>query len=427
MYDKLKEILSMEVPSVGFYQLKESGELEKLFPELFDMIGKEHKVEHHSEGDVFEHTMMVLDQTKKDDLEVKFAALYHDIGKPSTYDSEKKTFFSHDNDNFSEKPMILLEERLSKDISEEELVELKSMLKMAKASINFHHKLRDIFNIENKVRPKIKGIMKILESLKNYSFDEKQLINLVKSINADTNGRISAKLLNNDDLSKKEKTSIIDRIGYLSKEEVDILVKSDGNGKKMIKNIEIDGKSYQIEFEHNEETLSIINSEKLIKILDLMKCNDFEKINQIIKDNGMLLKVDDKLISEMLLFNDEKKLLKITNEKGKESINNSIEELNAYISNATTSTELDDEIKDKVEDKISKVKNDIINTFVENQLDVSQNMDIINKLNVITFKDGRYKLQYDNANGTLTQSPCKSTEIYRSEDYSMESFTPQGK
>ncbi len=78
-------------PSRFFYFLRMVDALVDTFPEVANLIDVEQPYKHHPEGDVFIHTMMVLDQTKMiytsgvDELEiVRFCALTHDLGKAST-------------------------------------------------------------------------------------------------------------------------------------------------------------------------------------------------------------------------------------------------------------------------------------------------------------------------------------------------------
>ena len=64
-------------------------------PEIESMIGFEHKHPHHH-LDVWEHTVEVLKNLDSKDLDVKMAALLHDIGKPFSYqDDEVRHFHGH--------------------------------------------------------------------------------------------------------------------------------------------------------------------------------------------------------------------------------------------------------------------------------------------------------------------------------------------
>ena len=71
---------------VYFETLRECGALAILFPEIDRLFGVPQPVQWHPEVDTGVHVMMVLDQaeTLSADLEVRFAALVHDIGKGTT-------------------------------------------------------------------------------------------------------------------------------------------------------------------------------------------------------------------------------------------------------------------------------------------------------------------------------------------------------
>ena len=79
-------------PSVGFMLALELGVIQQLFPELLALVGCPQEPEWHPEGDVWVHTLMVIDQARKriDDLPrpqqvtVMLGALCHDLGKPPT-------------------------------------------------------------------------------------------------------------------------------------------------------------------------------------------------------------------------------------------------------------------------------------------------------------------------------------------------------
>jgi tRNA nucleotidyltransferase (CCA-adding enzyme) len=87
-----KLLLLAHRPSVGFVLARELGVIEKLFPELEALAGCPQEPEWHPEGDVWTHTLMVVDQARKriSDLDfpqrvaVMLGAVCHDFGKPST-------------------------------------------------------------------------------------------------------------------------------------------------------------------------------------------------------------------------------------------------------------------------------------------------------------------------------------------------------
>ena len=97
---ELNKILASPVPSIGLTLMRTSGLLKYVLPELDRMAGVERRGK-HAHKDNFEHTMKVLDNLAKrsDDLWLRWAALLHDIGKPSTkaYDPRMGwTFHQHE-------------------------------------------------------------------------------------------------------------------------------------------------------------------------------------------------------------------------------------------------------------------------------------------------------------------------------------------
>lgn len=85
-----KVLLTYEKPSIYFKELKERNTLEVDFPEVSDLVGVIQSPIHHPEGDVFNHTMMVIDEAAKlkdkakNPLGFMYSALCHDFGKVLT-------------------------------------------------------------------------------------------------------------------------------------------------------------------------------------------------------------------------------------------------------------------------------------------------------------------------------------------------------
>ena len=98
--DELIKSLSTDKPSIAFYHMKDTGLLQHVFPELDIMSGVD-IIDNKGHKDVFIHTLQVVDNAAKlsTKMEIRFAALVHDIAKPQTKRFDKKkgwTFHGHD-------------------------------------------------------------------------------------------------------------------------------------------------------------------------------------------------------------------------------------------------------------------------------------------------------------------------------------------
>jgi tRNA nucleotidyltransferase (CCA-adding enzyme) len=87
-----KLLLQPRRPSIGFALALDLGVVDHLLPELRPLVGCEQEPDWHPEGDVWTHTLMVIDQARalNGDLDrarlvtVMLGALCHDLGKPAT-------------------------------------------------------------------------------------------------------------------------------------------------------------------------------------------------------------------------------------------------------------------------------------------------------------------------------------------------------
>lgn len=91
------KILMCNIPSKGIRLLEEVGLLNIVLPELIPAIGFDQRNPHH-EMNVYNHILCVLDNTPPI-LQVRLAALFHDIGKPHTLTVDEEGighFYGHD-------------------------------------------------------------------------------------------------------------------------------------------------------------------------------------------------------------------------------------------------------------------------------------------------------------------------------------------
>jgi len=91
IFEEFKKLfLKSKKPSIGFEVMETFGML-GYFKELKDLQGVPQNPKYHPEGDVWIHTMMVIDAMQmlhgadeKENLMLSLAALCHDLGKPAT-------------------------------------------------------------------------------------------------------------------------------------------------------------------------------------------------------------------------------------------------------------------------------------------------------------------------------------------------------
>jgi tRNA nucleotidyltransferase (CCA-adding enzyme) len=92
VWGEIEKLLGAPRPSIGLALALDLGVVQRLFPELHALVGCVQEPEWHPEGDVWVHTLQVVDQarTRVDDLSrprrlaVMLGAVCHDFGKPAT-------------------------------------------------------------------------------------------------------------------------------------------------------------------------------------------------------------------------------------------------------------------------------------------------------------------------------------------------------
>jgi len=84
--DELTKMLTEGHARRAFELLDETGLLEQVLPEIARMKGVEQPPQYHPEGDVWVHTLMLLDQLESGcPMTLAWGALLHDVGKPPTF------------------------------------------------------------------------------------------------------------------------------------------------------------------------------------------------------------------------------------------------------------------------------------------------------------------------------------------------------
>ncbi len=105
--DELMKIMRSPAPSRGFFLLDKSGLLPLICPELASLKGVD-TVNGRGHKDNFLHTMQVLDNVaaESDNEWLRWAALFHDIGKPATKHWDDKQGWTFHNHNFVGEKMV---------------------------------------------------------------------------------------------------------------------------------------------------------------------------------------------------------------------------------------------------------------------------------------------------------------------------------
>lgn len=84
--DELTKVLTEGEARNGFELLDESGLLAVLLPEAANMKGVEQPPQFHPEGDVWTHTLMMIEQLRPGcSATLAWGVLLHDVGKPPTF------------------------------------------------------------------------------------------------------------------------------------------------------------------------------------------------------------------------------------------------------------------------------------------------------------------------------------------------------
>jgi tRNA nucleotidyltransferase (CCA-adding enzyme) len=116
-----KLLLQAGRPSLGFALALDLGAIDALLPEMRPLVGCPQEPEWHPEGDVWTHTLMVVDQARarNQDLPrpqqiiVMLGAVCHDLGKPATTAHIDGRIRSLDHEQAGVAPTIALLDRLN--------------------------------------------------------------------------------------------------------------------------------------------------------------------------------------------------------------------------------------------------------------------------------------------------------------------------
>jgi poly(A) polymerase len=93
--DEIVKILTEGQARRGFELLDESGLLQEVLPEVKRLQGVEQPPEFHPEGDVWIHTLLMLERLREPTPTLALGVLLHDVGKPPTFTIRERIRFDN--------------------------------------------------------------------------------------------------------------------------------------------------------------------------------------------------------------------------------------------------------------------------------------------------------------------------------------------
>ncbi len=159
--DEISRILTEGGARYGFELLDSSGLLDEILPEVTALKGVEQPPEFHPEGDVWTHTLIMLEGLQQPTLELALGVLLHDIGKPATFRIADRIRF----DGHVEKGIEIAHGMLTR------LRYPAAVIEQAEALIANHMRFKDVPNMrESKLKrflrmPKLRNILSCTDSI----------------------------------------------------------------------------------------------------------------------------------------------------------------------------------------------------------------------------------------------------------------------
>jgi putative nucleotidyltransferase with HDIG domain len=137
--EEFLKLLSARQPSIGLRLMYLTGVMDAVFPEISKLAGVEQVGPHHHK-DVFEHTLLVVDQVAilSEDPMLRLAALLHDIAKPKTKKFVPQTGWTfHGHEDVGARMVRSMARRMK--LSEDACGKLVKMVALHMRPINLTH------------------------------------------------------------------------------------------------------------------------------------------------------------------------------------------------------------------------------------------------------------------------------------------------
>ena len=149
--DELTKMLTEGRARRAFELLDETGLLAEVLPEVARMKGVQQPPQYHPEGDVWVHTLMLLDQLEPGcPATLAWGALLHDVGKPPTFRvAERIRFDGHVEVGVAIGAEICRRFRFSNDDTKQILALIQNHMRFADASRMKASTLKRFFRLES--------------------------------------------------------------------------------------------------------------------------------------------------------------------------------------------------------------------------------------------------------------------------------------
>jgi poly(A) polymerase len=149
--DELTKMLTEGRARRAFELLDETGLLAEVLPEIARMKGVEQPPQFHPEGDVWVHTLLLLDQLEPGcSPTLAWGALLHDVGKPPTFRrAERIRFDGHVDVGVAMAAEICRRFRFSNDETRQTLALVANHMRFADAQRMKASTLKRFFRLEN--------------------------------------------------------------------------------------------------------------------------------------------------------------------------------------------------------------------------------------------------------------------------------------
>ena len=159
--DELVRILTEGGARRGFELLDTTGLLAEILPEVAAMKGVQQPPEFHPEGDVWTHTLMMLDGVQSPTPELALGVLLHDVGKPGTFRiAERIRFDGH----------VELGEKIARDILNR-LRFSNAEIEQVIALVANHMRFRDVPQMRDSTRKRFMRMPRFDEHLELHRLD----------------------------------------------------------------------------------------------------------------------------------------------------------------------------------------------------------------------------------------------------------------